>query len=131
MLVGTACILLSLWTIGYVRWIGHAFGFEPEGSGDTVGEQEVWHDVVQCMYACDLLSHFRIFPLQPASQFTMVLAVGAFYLLDFAINMVQASARTLMVDVLPVHQQQNGTAWASAMIGIGNVAGYFAYDARA
>ncbi|KAJ2398224.1 hypothetical protein GGI05_000215 [Coemansia sp. RSA 2603] len=52
------------------------------------------------------------------------LAVIAFYLLDFAINSIQASLRALIVDVLPTSRQDNGTAWASRMIGLGNVAGY-------
>ncbi|KAJ2787001.1 hypothetical protein GGI15_001048 [Coemansia interrupta] len=54
----------------------------------------------------------------------MWLAVIAFYLLDFAINSIQASLRALIVDVLPTSRQDNGTAWASRMIGLGNVAGY-------
>ncbi|KAI8322567.1 hypothetical protein GQ54DRAFT_251303, partial [Martensiomyces pterosporus] len=52
------------------------------------------------------------------------LAVAAFYLLDFAINCIQASLRALIVDTLPTSRQDAGTAWASRMIGIGNVAGY-------
>ncbi|KAJ1900142.1 hypothetical protein LPJ66_001665 [Kickxella alabastrina] len=52
------------------------------------------------------------------------LAVAAFYVLDFAINCIQASLRALIVDMLPTARQDNGTAWASRMIGVGNVAGY-------
>ncbi|KAJ2339385.1 hypothetical protein GGF43_006656, partial [Coemansia sp. RSA 2618] len=55
---------------------------------------------------------------------TVWLAVVAFYFLDFAINCLQASLRALIVDVLPASRQDAGTAWASRMIGIGNVAGY-------
>ncbi|KAJ2465367.1 hypothetical protein GGI02_004717 [Coemansia sp. RSA 2322] len=52
------------------------------------------------------------------------LAVVAFYVLDFAINCIQASLRALIVDSLPASLQDAGTAWASRMIGIGNTVGY-------
>ncbi|KAJ2878355.1 hypothetical protein IWW38_006344, partial [Coemansia aciculifera] len=55
---------------------------------------------------------------------TIWLAVIAFYVLDFAINCIQASLRALIVDSLPMSRQDTGTAWASRMIGVGNVAGY-------
>ncbi|RIA98477.1 major facilitator superfamily domain-containing protein [Glomus cerebriforme] len=53
------------------------------------------------------------------------LAVISFYILDFAINCVQASCRVLIVDCLPPSQQEEGTAWAGRMVGIGSVFGYF------
>ena len=53
------------------------------------------------------------------------IAVGAFYLLDFAINAVQSSCRAMIVDVTPLQQQHVANAWAAAMIGTGNVLGYF------
>ncbi|KAJ1895810.1 hypothetical protein LPJ81_004882, partial [Coemansia sp. IMI 209127] len=45
------------------------------------------------------------------------LAVVAFYVLDFAVNCIQASLRSLIVDMLPASRQDDGTAWASRMIG--------------
>ena len=39
--------------------------------------------------------------------------------------LVQASCRALLVDALPPSQQEDGTAWAGRMVGLGNVAGYF------
>ncbi|TGZ82699.1 MFS general substrate transporter [Ascodesmis nigricans] len=61
-----------------------------------------------------------------AKRVTIVLAVLAIYLVDFAINAVQACCRALIVDTLPQSQQQHGSAWASRMIAVGNIAGYFA-----
>ncbi|ORX94511.1 MFS general substrate transporter [Basidiobolus meristosporus CBS 931.73] len=58
-------------------------------------------------------------------RLVVTLAVLAFYLLDFAINSVQASCRALIVDVLPPSKQESGNAWAGRMIGFGNVFGYF------
>ncbi|KAI8867092.1 hypothetical protein GQ42DRAFT_113960, partial [Ramicandelaber brevisporus] len=54
-----------------------------------------------------------------------IVAIIGFYALDFSINAVQATARALVVDILPPDQQEAGTACASRMINIGNVAGYF------
>ncbi|KAI7847853.1 major facilitator superfamily domain-containing protein [Circinella umbellata] len=52
-------------------------------------------------------------------------AITAIYVLDFSINCIQASCRALLVDALPPSQQEDGTAWAGRMVGLGNVAGYF------
>ncbi|KAJ3315828.1 hypothetical protein HDV04_000035 [Boothiomyces sp. JEL0838] len=52
-------------------------------------------------------------------------AVVGFYLLDFSINVVQASCRNLIVDVVESSQQKNGNAMAGIMLGIGNCVGYF------
>ncbi|KAI5466421.1 hypothetical protein BGZ63DRAFT_376156 [Mariannaea sp. PMI_226] len=55
---------------------------------------------------------------------TIVLAVLAIYILDFAINAVMSCAKSLAVDTLPIEKQQDGAAWASRMSAIGNVIGY-------
>ncbi|TKA58767.1 hypothetical protein B0A49_08318 [Cryomyces minteri] len=55
---------------------------------------------------------------------TVVLAVLSIYAVDFAINAVQSSCRSLIVDTLPIPKQQLGSAWASRMISIGHLAGY-------
>ncbi|KAJ3149561.1 hypothetical protein HDU89_003614 [Geranomyces variabilis] len=56
---------------------------------------------------------------------TIMCAVLGFYWLDFSINAVQASCRSLIVDIAPLHQQESANAWGGRMIGIGNVLGYF------
>ncbi|KAH0608976.1 uncharacterized protein H6S33_001204 [Morchella sextelata] len=56
----------------------------------------------------------------------IILAIMALALVDFAVNAVQACCRALIVDTLPIPQQQHGSAWASRMIAVGNIAGYFA-----
>jgi solute carrier family 45, member 1/2/4 len=55
---------------------------------------------------------------------TVFLAVLSIYGVDFAINAVQASARSLIVDTLPANKQQSGSAWASRMVAIGHLMGY-------
>jgi solute carrier family 45 protein 1/2/4 len=56
---------------------------------------------------------------------TIWIAVVSFYGLDFAINVVQACCRALSIDVAPGDQQNDASIWASRMIGIGNIMGYF------
>ncbi|KAK5196975.1 hypothetical protein LTR92_002913 [Exophiala xenobiotica] len=56
---------------------------------------------------------------------TIVLAVLCIYALDFSVNAVQACCRSLIVDTLPVSQQQAGSAWASRLTASGHLMGYF------
>ncbi|KAG0210118.1 hypothetical protein BGX28_009659 [Mortierella sp. GBA30] len=56
---------------------------------------------------------------------TILMAVSSIYVLDFAINCVQASCRTLIVDSLPSSQQEEAASWASRLMGIGGIFGYF------
>lgn len=58
-----------------------------------------------------------------ASQAFAVLLV---YLLDFAINVIQAATRAFIVDCTPTHQQEAANAWASRVTGVGNILGYLA-----
>ncbi|KAL1392353.1 sucrose transporter [Phyllosticta capitalensis] len=55
---------------------------------------------------------------------TITLAVLCIYAIDFAINSVQASGRSLIVDVLPTSKQQLGSAWATRMVAVGSLIGY-------
>ncbi|KAI4171481.1 MAG: hypothetical protein LQ343_004219 [Gyalolechia ehrenbergii] len=55
---------------------------------------------------------------------TITLAVFSIYLVDFAINAIQSSCRSLIVDTLPIPKQQKGSAWATRMIAVGHLAGY-------
>lgn len=57
-------------------------------------------------------------------QIIIVTAVLAIYGLDFAINAVQACCRSIIVDVLPISQQQTGSAWAARMAASGHVIGF-------
>ncbi|PLB52701.1 MFS general substrate transporter [Aspergillus steynii IBT 23096] len=62
---------------------------------------------------------------EKAKNATIALAVLSIYAVDFAINVVQACCRSLIVDTLPIPQQQAGSAWASRMSAIGQLIGYF------
>ncbi|KAG6378700.1 hypothetical protein JVT61DRAFT_12972 [Boletus reticuloceps] len=52
------------------------------------------------------------------------IAVFAFYVLDFALNALQASLRNLLLDITPPEQLNAGNAWHSRMSQAGNIVGY-------
>lgn len=52
------------------------------------------------------------------------LAVFSFYILDFALNALQASLRNLLLDITPSEQLNTGNAWHSRMIQAGSIVGY-------
>lgn len=61
---------------------------------------------------------------------TAVFAVLIVYILDFAINTIQAAVRAFIVDGAPAHQQEQANAWAGRLTGVGNIIGYLAADAN-
>ncbi|KAH7170574.1 major facilitator superfamily domain-containing protein [Dactylonectria macrodidyma] len=71
-----------------------------------------------------------LFGAQPESQgvktTTIIVAVIGVYVLDFAINTVQAAIRAFIVDCAPAHQQEAANAMASRITGFGNIVGYIA-----
>ncbi|PSR90418.1 major facilitator superfamily domain-containing protein [Coniella lustricola] len=75
-------------------------------------------------------SFLGLFGADPASQgvkvSTIVFAVIWVYILDFAINTVQAAIRAFIVDCAPAHQQEAANAMASRITGVGNIVGYIA-----
>lgn len=50
--------------------------------------------------------------------------MASFYLLDFALNALQASLRNLLLDITPAGQLNAGNAWHSRMTQAGNIIGY-------
>ncbi|PNS15449.1 proteinral alpha-glucoside permease [Sphaceloma murrayae] len=54
----------------------------------------------------------------------IIFAVLIIYILDFAINVIQAAVRAFIVDNAPPHQQNDANAWASRLSGVGNILGY-------
>lgn len=71
-----------------------------------------------------------IFGADPASNGVKVVIITAavigIYVLDIAINTVQAAIRAFMVDCAPDHQQELANAMASRLTGIGNIVGFVA-----
>ena len=56
--------------------------------------------------------------------FRIILAVFAFYVLDFSLNGLQASLRALVLDMVPSFQQTDANAYLARMTNIGNIIGY-------
>ncbi|KAI0526491.1 major facilitator superfamily domain-containing protein [Xylaria bambusicola] len=56
----------------------------------------------------------------------IIIAVIWIYVLDVAVNTVQASIRAFIVDCAPSHQQEAANSMASRVVGLGNVIGYIA-----
>ncbi|KAI2778983.1 hypothetical protein F4815DRAFT_221309 [Daldinia loculata] len=56
----------------------------------------------------------------------IVVAVIWIYVLDVAVNTVQASIRAFIVDCAPSHQQEAANSMASRLVGVGNIIGYIA-----
>ncbi len=54
----------------------------------------------------------------------IALAIVSFYILDFALNGLQASLRNLLLDVTPPGQLNSGNAWHGRMTNAGNIIGY-------
>ncbi|KAF8076526.1 major facilitator superfamily domain-containing protein [Lyophyllum atratum] len=52
------------------------------------------------------------------------LAVLSFYILDFALNGLQASLRNLLLDIAPADQLNAGNAWHGRMTNAGNIVGF-------
>ncbi|RDB22586.1 General alpha-glucoside permease [Hypsizygus marmoreus] len=51
-------------------------------------------------------------------------AVVSFYILDFALNGLQASLRNLLLDIAPAAQLNAGNAWHGRMTNAGNIVGF-------
>ncbi len=58
------------------------------------------------------------------AKVAIVFAVLMIYVLDFAVNVIQAAIRAFIVDNAPAHQQDTANAWASRISGVGNIIGY-------
>lgn len=56
---------------------------------------------------------------------TQAISVIAFWILDFALNGLQAASRALILDTAPSQQQNIANAWQGRMTHAGNVVGYF------
>ncbi|KAJ7283901.1 hypothetical protein C8J57DRAFT_1293895 [Mycena rebaudengoi] len=59
-----------------------------------------------------------------AKNIAIGLAVFSFYVLDFALNALQASLRNLLLDIAPASQLNSGNAWHGRMTNAGNIVGY-------
>jgi len=59
-----------------------------------------------------------------AKKTAIGLAIVSFYVLDFALNGLQASLRNLLLDVTPPGQLSSANAWHGRMTNAGNIVGF-------
>ncbi|OAQ27119.1 MFS general substrate transporter [Linnemannia elongata AG-77] len=108
-LIGAVLTVCSMYMVAYAKEIAQAFvGTRSRGGRATVGDDDDT-DVESAVKA-----------------WTIGLAVVGFYCLDFSINAVQASCRSLIMDIPPTDQQEVGNAWSGWMNNLGSVVGFFA-----
>lgn len=50
----------------------------------------------------------------------LAFSVISFWLLDFSVNCIQGPVRTMVTDLLPNHQHEQGNSWFSFMASLGN-----------
>ncbi len=62
--------------------------------------------------------------VQDSRALTIILAITLIYALNISIQPIQAGLRTLIIENCPAHQQTKAAAWASVLMGIGNIFGY-------
>ncbi|KAG5651968.1 hypothetical protein H0H81_006783 [Sphagnurus paluster] len=61
---------------------------------------------------------------EQAKNLAIGFAVVSFYVLDFALNGLQASLRNLLLDLAPADQLNAGNAWHGRMTNAGNIIGF-------
>lgn len=115
----TGFVALSLVILSYVEWIAatlvDVFGI---GAGDW--DPQRVQAVSTLPFLADLRERLNI---EQAKNTAIGIAVTAFYLLDFALNGLQASLRNLLLDVTPSEQLNQANAWHGRMNHAGAIIG--------
>ncbi|KAK3844844.1 MAG: sugar transporter [Linnemannia gamsii] len=106
-LIGAVLTVISMYMVAYAKEIALVFvGTGRDNGGFGGGEGDDTESSVKA--------------------WTIGFAVVGFYCLDFSINAVQASCRSLIMDIPPTDQQEIGNAWSGWMNNLGSVVGFFA-----
>ncbi|EKM59137.1 uncharacterized protein PHACADRAFT_86979 [Phanerochaete carnosa HHB-10118-sp] len=100
--LSTAALVLSTFTLAYCQDLA-AFFVDFFGGGKGSWDPQWAKDV---------------------KNTAIILAVVSFYVLDFALNALQASLRNLLLDVTPPEQLNVANAWHSKMTNAGNIVGF-------
>ncbi|PPQ99067.1 hypothetical protein CVT24_003627 [Panaeolus cyanescens] len=101
--LSSVALVISTFTLAFCRELAKFFvGLMNVGAGDWDEKADLW------------VSNFISLPS----------AVVSFYVLDFALNGLQASLRNLLLDVTPSAQLSAANAWHGRMTNAGNIIGY-------
>lgn len=121
MVLSTVALVFSTFTLAYCQSLAEItvdlFG-GGKGSWDPQWAKDVRSSSFVLCIA--LTSHIFI----KVKRTSITLAVVSFYVLDFALNALQASLRNLLLDITPPEQLNEGNAWHSKMINAGNILGF-------
>ncbi|KAJ7276530.1 hypothetical protein B0H12DRAFT_1085808 [Mycena haematopus] len=100
--VSTVALVVSTLILAYCQEIaGFAVDIFAVGEGDWDEKRKGW-----------------------AKTTAIAFAIFAFYVLDFALNALQASLRNLLLDIAPASQLNSGNAWHGRMTNAGNIVGF-------
>lgn len=106
--IGCVICVLSLLIFGYTREVASVF--------TTWGSDAVSIIAFPRLPASSINTLLTLlYDCAQHTSLTIWLAVFAVYALDFAINGVQATDRALIVDVLPISQQEEANAWVARL----------------
>lgn len=61
---------------------------------------------------------------QDPQKLIIILAIALIYAMNISIQPIQSGLRSLIIENCPAHQQAQAAAWASVLMGIGNIFGY-------
>ena len=120
-MLSSLALVLSTFTLAYCKGLAAVFvDLFGIGAGDWDDER---NKHVGRMLTFSVKMSLR-YILHQVSSTAIGLAVVSFYVLDFALNGLQASLRNLLLDVTPANQLNAGNAWHGRMINAGNIIGF-------
>jgi solute carrier family 45, member 1/2/4 len=119
----TVVLVISTFTLAYCQDIA-AFFVDLFGGGKGSWDPQWTKDVSVALWPPPH-SLLALTSTNPQVKNTaIILAVVSFYLLDFALNALQASLRNLLLDITPPEQLNAANAWHSRMTNAGNIVGF-------
>lgn len=122
MIGGGIFVCLSMLCVAYAKEIG-AYIIRMSDTRDT--PENIEEQVSGVITNAIRQGEFTRVSSTQERRAAIVVAVLAFYTLDFSLNAVQASCRALILDIPPLWQHQQANAWAARLSNAAMVVGYF------
>lgn len=123
-MLSTVALVLSTLTLAYCQAFAQlvvklVVEFFALGAGDGDEERNLnWVRRTTTMPRPKLIQYVQ------AKNTAIGLAIFSFYILDFALNALQASLRNLLLDVVPAGQLNSANAWHGRATNAGNIIGF-------
>lgn len=122
MIAGGIFVCLSMLCVAYAKEIG-AYIIKTSDTRDI--PENIQEQVSRVITNYRRHNVFTPVSSSQERRAAIVVAVLAFYTLDFSLNAVQASCRALILDIPPLWQHQQANAWAARLSNAAMVVGYF------